>query len=99
MKRNVNCVYPNCFECVLDDCCMEDADLIALTNHTEPEKAPKQKKVHYRTRRKEYLPHCDDCESCIRVRNAKGTGYQRICGTHMRIIEQKVTSCPHWCRK
>ena len=33
------------------------------------------------------------------VEKEKQDGLRRICKLKMRLIEQKVTKCPHWCEK
>ncbi len=59
----------------------------------------RQKQREYRARVKASLPHCDECESCILVEKEKQDGYRRLCIDKMRLIEQKVSNCPQWCRK
>lgn len=59
----------------------------------------RQKQREYRARVKANLPHCDECESCILVEKEKQDGYRRLCIDKMRLIEQKVSNCPQWCRK
>lgn len=59
----------------------------------------RQKQQDYRARIKANLPHCDECGSCVLVEKEKQDGYRRLCIDKMRLIEQKVSNCPQWCRK
>ena len=38
-------------------------------------------------------------DRCILVMNQKGNGYRRLCIDDLRLIEQKVSNSPHWCKK
>lgn len=107
MNKFEGCHYPNCFECELDDCHMEATDIKEIKMNIvmnegvhKKHKVPKpEKTTFYRKRRKDMLPNCDACDSCIRVTNANGSGFQRICAEQLRMIGQGVICCPHWCRK
>lgn len=61
--------------------------------------ASRQKQRDYRDKVKKSLPHCDQCEECLLVRKDKGEGYRRLCVESLRLIEQKVSTSPHWCCK
>lgn len=98
----MDCKYPNCTECEYSDCGMENKDIAALLKRRRYAVNPalyRQKQQDYRARVKADLPHCDECESCILVEKEKQDGYRRLCIDKMRLIEQKVSNCPQWCRK
>ena len=59
----------------------------------------RQKQRDYRKKISDNLPHCDECDRCILVMNQKGNGYRRLCIDALRLIEQKVSNSPHWCKK
>lgn len=97
-----DCEYPNCISCENPDCNMESKDIAALLKRRRWTVNPtlyQQKQRDYRARIKANLPHCDECESCILVEKEKQDGYRRLCIDKMRLIEQKVSNCPQWCRK
>lgn len=97
-----DCAYPNCLSCEKSDCNMNNKDIVALLKRRRWEVNPmlyRQKQRDYRARVKANLPHCDECESCILVEKEKQDGYRRLCIDKMRLIEQKVSNCPQWCRK
>lgn len=101
MVKN-DCSYPNCLSCEKPDCDMENKDIAALLKRRRWAVNPtlyRQKQRDYRARVKANFPHCDECESCILVEREKQDGYRRLCIDKMRLIEQKVSNCPHWCRK
>ena len=97
-----DCSYPECHKCMYSDCVMEKKDITALLKrrrwHQNPE-LYRQKQNDYRKRIKDNLPHCDECESCVLVKKEKQDGYRRICISEMRLIEQKVSNSPQWCKK
>lgn len=97
-----NCNYPKCTECTLPDCEMDEKNIAALLKRrrwaSEPE-LYRQKQRDYRNKIKANLPHCDECDMCVLVGKEKQDGYRRLCIEEMRLIEQKVSNCPHWCRK
>lgn len=96
-----DCNYPNCQECTKDDCDMELYDIQAILKRRRYNANPelyRQKQQDYRKKTRENLPHCDKCEQCILVKKDKGEGYRRLCISEMRLIEQKVTNSPHWCK-
>ena len=97
-----NCNYPKCTECEHSDCIMENNDIHALLKRRRWNANPKayqQKQRDYRKRISESLPHCDECDECILVKRDKGEGFRRLCVSEMRLIEQKVSNSPHWCKK
>ena len=97
-----DCAYPNCEKCKVPDCVMDQKDIVALLKRRRWVVNPKlyrQKQQDYRARIKANLPHCDECENCILVEKEKQDGYRRLCIDKMRLIEQKVSNCPQWCRK
>lgn len=96
-----DCKYPNCGQCELPDCNMESKDIIALLKCRRWMQNPefyRQKQRDYRNRVRENLPHCNQCKDCIMVRKDKGDGHRRLCVAELRLIEQKVSNSPHWCR-
>lgn len=96
-----DCIYPNCTECQLSDCDMEERGIAALLKRRRWINNPelyRQKQRDYRKRIKDNLPHCDECENCILVRKEKQEGYRRLCVKELRLIEQKVSNSPQWCR-
>lgn len=98
----MDCKYPNCTECDYADCIMEKKDISAMLKRRRWAENPtlyRQKQNDYRARRKANLPHCDECDNCILVEKEKQDGYRRLCIDKMRLIEQKVSNCPQWCRK
>lgn len=98
----MDCKYPNCMECEHSDCVMDSKALAAMLKRRRWRMNPtlyRQKQRDYRARVKANLPHCDECESCILVEKEKQDGYRRLCIDKMRLIEQKVSNCPQWCRK
>lgn len=98
----MDCKYPNCTECGYSDCIMDKKDIVALLKRRKWALNPtlyRQKQRDYRARIKSNLPHCDECENCILVEKEKQDGYRRLCIDKMRLIEQKVSNCPHWCEK
>lgn len=102
MRATKDCAYPDCEACQHPDCIMSEADITALLKRRRRQADPEayqQKQRDYRSRIKATLPHCDGCESCVLVRKEKQDGYRRLCITDMRLIEQKVSSSPQWCRK
>lgn len=97
-----NCNYPDCFNCEHSDCVMEKKDIIAIQkrrNYHKDVENSRQKQRDYRDKIKSELPECDKCEHCMTVEKEKQDGLRRICKLKMRLIEQKVTKCPHWCEK
>ena len=89
------CNYPNCFDCTLDDCQMDNPTSWRLKN---PEKHREYVK-NYKQRIKDGLPKCNECANCIYVRKEKGTGTKRLCSKSMRLVENNVMYCPQWCEK
>jgi len=86
----------------MPDCEMENNDIAALLKRRRWWKNPdlyRQKQRDYRKRIKDNLPHCDECQLCILVRKEKQEGYRRLCVEEMRLIEQKVSNSPLWCKK
>ena len=97
-----DCKYPNCVECTKDDCDMEQKDIAALLKRRRWNANPteyRQKQRDYRVKIKENLPHCDECTDCVLVKKDKGEGFRRLCIVEMRLVEQKVSNSPQWCRK
>ena len=97
-----DCNYPKCSECTFQDCHMENKDIAAMLKRRRWAVNPelyRQKQRDYRSRIKLHLPHCDECDSCVLVRKEKQEGYRRLCVYEMRLIEQKVSNSPLWCRK
>ncbi len=97
-----DCQYPNCVSCTREDCNKENKDIAAMLKRRRWAINPEmyqQKQRDYRVRVKANLPHCDECENCILVEKEKQDGYRRLCVDKMRLIEQKVSNCPQWCRK
>ena len=96
------CNYPKCAECTLPDCDMDHKDIAALLKRRrwafDPE-LYRQKQRDYRARIKSHLPHCDECEYCVLVRKEKEDGCRRLCIEEMRLIEQKVSNSPQWCKR
>lgn len=102
MQVKNDCAYPNCLICANPDCDKEQKDIAALLKRRRYTVNPtlyRQKQQDYRAKIKANLPHCDECESCILVEKEKQDGYRRLCIDKMRLIEQKVSNSPHWCRK
>lgn len=96
------CIYPNCTECQLKDCEMEEKDIVALLKRRKYKinaEYYRQKQRDYRSRIRDNLPHCDECSNCILVEKEKQDGYRRLCIEKMRLIEQKVSNSPQWCSK
>lgn len=101
-KNMEDCKYPNCQECEFDDCDMEQKDIHAMLKRRRWNANPtayRQKQNDYRKRTKENLPHCDECENCVLVMKEKSDGFRRLCIQEMRLIEQKVSNSPQWCKK
>lgn len=97
-----NCEYPNCENCTYDDCVMEDNDIVAMLKRDKRQQNPelyRQKQRDYRKRIADNLPHCDECSNCILVKKDKGSGYRRLCVMELRLIEQKVSNSPLWCKR
>lgn len=97
-----DCNYPKCSECTLPDCQMDQKDITAMLKRRRWASNPelyRQNQRDYRSRIKSFLPHCDECDSCVLVRKEKQEGYRRLCVYEMRLIEQKVSNSPLWCRK
>lgn len=88
----MNCNYPNCEKCEYPDCNMDNKDIAAMLKRRRWADNPKlyqQNQRDYRSRVKTNLPHCDECESCILVEQARKDGYskyQRLCIDKMRLI-------------
>lgn len=96
-----DCRYPNCLECNKQDCDMEHNHINAMLKRRRWMNNPelyRQKQRDYRSRVKANLPHCDSCENCIFVRKEKSEGYRRLCVDELRLIEQKVSNSPQWCK-
>jgi len=96
------CNYPKCAECTFENCNMENKDIAAMLKRRRYAKNPqlyRQKQNDYRMRIKDSLPRCDECGSCVLVGKEKQDGYRRLCVEEMRLIEQKVSNSPHWCKK
>ena len=97
-----NCAYPNCEMCEREDCDMEQNDIAAMLKRRRYQNNPekyKEKQNDYRKKIKDNLPHCDECEKCVLVLKDKGEGFRRLCISEMRLIEQKVSNSPQWCKK
>lgn len=97
-----DCPYPNCLGCTYADCIMSQKDINAMLKRRRWKMNPalyQQKQQDYRKRIKANLPHCDKCEKCVLVRKEKQDGYRRLCVEEMRLIEQKISNCPQWCKK
>ncbi len=98
----MDCNYPKCTECTLSDCEMEEKDIAALLKRRRWGRNPelyRQKQRDYRKRIKDNLPHCDECDLCVLVQKEKQDGCRRLCVEEMRLIEQKVSNSPQWCKK
>lgn len=98
----MDCNYPDCLNCKLDDCVMEQQDIHNLLKRrrwsANPE-AYRKKQQAYRNQVKEYLPHCDECKECILVRKERNNDLQRLCTAELKLIERKVANSPTWCPK
>lgn len=97
-----DCKYPNCFECDLTDCEMDHKDIQAMLKRRRRNfnsELYKQKNRDYQKRRKENLPHCDNCKFCILVEKENKDGYKRLCISRMKLIGQKASNSPQWCEK
>ena len=97
-----DCKYPNCQQCDMEDCEMEYNDIAAMLKRRRYNFNPelyRQKQRDYRKAISDNLPHCDECDRCILVVNQKGNGYRRLCIDDLRLIEQKVSNSPNWCKK
>lgn len=100
--KHKDCIYPNCLKCNHADCDMDEHDIQALLKRRYRKKNPelyRQKQRDYRSKIKSFLPHCDECAECILVEKEKQDGYRRLCIEKMRLIEQKVSNSPQWCKK
>lgn len=81
---------------------MEQKDIAALLKRRRWNANPteyRQKQRDYMAKIKENLPHCDECTDCVLVKKDKGEGFRRLCIAEMRLVEQKVSNSPQWCRK
>ena len=97
-----DCNYPECKNCIYGDCIMDERDISAMLKRRRWKINPelyRQKQRDYRARVKSNLPHCDECELCVLVGKEKQDGYRRLCIDEMRLIEQKVSNSPQWCKK
>ena len=97
-----DCLYPNCQHCTKDDCDMEHNDISAMLKRRRYKNNPEKYREiqrNYRQRIKDNLPHCDECDNCVLVLKDKGEGFRRLCISEMRLIEQKVSNSPQWCKK
>lgn len=77
----MDCNYPDCLNCKLDDCVMEQKDIRSLLKRRKYAANPevyRKRQREYRNRVKEYLPHCDECEECILVRGNRLGGATKI---------------------
>lgn len=86
----------------MPDCEMENKDIAALLKRRRWAINPelyRQKQQDYRKKIKSNLPHCDECDMCVLVGKEKQDGYRRLCIDKMRLIEQKVSNSPQWCKK
>lgn len=102
MNESKDCNYPYCMECDKEDCTMDSNDIAALLKRRRYNLNPelyRQKQRDYRRAIKDNLPHCDKCSNCILIKNQKGNGYRRLCITDLRLIEQKVSNSPQWCKE
>lgn len=80
---------------------MDAKDIRALLKRRRYNLKPelhRQKQQAYRNKVRANLPHCDKCDKCILVKKDKGDGFRRLCIEEMRLIEQKVSNSPHWCK-
>ena len=96
-----DCKYPNCQQCAKKECDMEQNHIQAMLKRRRWMKNPelyRQKQRDYRSRVKANLPHCDSCKHCILVKKEKSEGYRRLCVSELRLIEQKVSNSPQWCK-
>lgn len=96
------CSYPDCLNCEHTECIMEGKDINALLKRKRWKENPdyyREKQRKYRAKIRDSLPHCDECEECVLIKNDKGDGFRRLCAIEMRLIERKVTNCPIWCSK
>ena len=98
----VDCCYPNCEKCEREDCNMEQKDIQAMLKRrryqSDPEKYRKELR-NYRELKRNELPKCNECDLCILVQKEKMDGCRRLCIDKMRLIEQKVSTSPQWCKK
>lgn len=97
-----DCNYPKCEYCEHDDCIMDNKDIHAMLKRRRWNANPaayQQKQRDYRNRISKFLPHCDECENCVLVKKDKGEGFRRLCVSEMRLIEQKVSNSPQWCKR
>lgn len=96
-----DCEYPDCTQCNQPECTAEAKDIAALLKRRRYMRSPelfRQRQRDYRDRVRANLPHCDQCDDCILVQKEKLDGYRRLCVSELRLIEQKVSNSPHWCR-
>lgn len=96
-----DCGYPDCLNCKQSDCHMDNNDISAMLKRRRYRLNPevyRQKQHDYRKKIKDSLPHCDECDDCALVQ-AEREGYRRLCIYQMRLIEQKVSNSPTWCKK
>lgn len=101
-QKKDDCKYPNCLECDKENCNMENKNIAALLKRRRYQISPeafRKKQQEYRSKVSASLPQCNECEFCIQVEKEKQDGYRRLCVAEMRLIEQKVSNCPHWCKK
>lgn len=81
---------------------MEQNEIQALLKRRRYNHNPQKyrdKQNEYREQKRKQLPNCNECEYCILVGKEKQDGYRRLCIDEMRLIEQKVSNSPHWCKK
>lgn len=98
----IDCGYPDCDNCMFDDCIMDQNDINALLKrrrYNNNIEAARQKQRAYRNKLRSGLPCCNDCDLCIFVEKEKQDGYRRLCIDKLRLIEQKVSNSPQWCNK
>ena len=99
--KTKDCIYPDCVNCDKPDCDMDDKDIVNLKlrlrrrANAEAYRATQNRR---RARIRANLPHCDECGDCILVKNDKGVGFRRLCIREWRLVEQKVSNSPQWCK-
>lgn len=73
--------------------------LLAKKRYHKDIDSSRKKQNEYREKKRNELPKCDECENCVLVEKEKLDGHRRLCKSKMRLIEQKITTCPQWCEK
>ena len=89
---NKECIYPDCMNCPLPDCKMDDKEIKQMLKDRKS-----KKRITFQEFR-DGLPKCNECEHCTRIEQSAPGTYVRVCTLNMRIVSNQIVRSPGWCR-